>query len=226
MHITVANDGQEALDILNSDKTFNIVFMDINMPIMDGYTASIKIREDSRFNQLPIIALTALTSLSEIDKMFSCGMNGYLSKPLKKEKLYTAFSLFIKNKSEDRRDDLRNEKTIVALDGLNVPLGISQSSTNEIFYKEILIEFKDAYSQSDEIFKKLVADFRYEQLRMLCVDVKGLSGAIGAEEMHDLTTEILQRLLYKKYEIIPTFVEKYIKELHRINNSIDEYLNS
>jgi CheY-like chemotaxis protein/signal transduction histidine kinase len=225
MNITLAENGLEALEILSSDKKFDIVFMDINMPIMDGYSATIKIRNDAKYDKLPVVALSALTSIPEIDKMFSCGMNGFLAKPLKKEQLFTVFTLFISKKSKDRRATKRETNNIVSLDGLNVALGIYHSSSNEIFYKEILLEFRDAYGSSDKIFEKLVNDFRYEQLKMLCLDVKGLSGSIGAEDMHHLTIEILQKLIYKKYDIIPSFIDIYSKELSRLNNSIDKYLD-
>ncbi len=224
MNISIANNGQEALDILNdSSKKIGIVFMDINMPIMDGYVATQKIRLDERFDELPIIALSALTSVSEVDKMFACGMNGYLAKPLKKGKLFTVFSTFIKDKAPERRSKHREEK-IESLDGLNIQHAIMQSNSNEIFYKEILSEFRDAYSKSDEVFENLVNDFRYEQLRMLCVDINGLSGAIGAEDMHKLTISILEKLSKKEHEALPAFVKEYKKELHRINSSIDKYL--
>jgi CheY-like chemotaxis protein/signal transduction histidine kinase len=226
MTIHIANDGQEALDILNdTDKKVDIIFMDINMPIMDGYIATTKIRLDERFKLVPVIALSALTSVSEVDKMFACGMNGYLAKPLRKGKLFSVFSLFITDKSPDRRSKVREEKKIISLDGLNIERGIYQSNSNEIFYKEILSEFKDAYSKSDEIFENLINDFRYEQLRMLCVDINGLSGAIGAEDMHELTTTILQTIAYKKHELLPTFVQEYSRELHKINTSIEKYLS-
>jgi hypothetical protein len=157
--------------------------------------------------------------------MFACGMNGYLAKPLRKGKLFSVFSLFITDKSPDRRSKVREEKKIISLDGLNIERGIYQSNSNEIFYKEILSEFKDAYSKSDEIFENLINDFRYEQLRMLCVDINGLSGAIGAEDMHELTTTILQTIAYKKHELLPTFVQEYSRELHKINTSIEKYLS-
>ncbi|MBN2768340.1 MAG: response regulator, partial [Campylobacterales bacterium] len=73
-NITIANDGKEAIDILHdSGKEFDIVFMDINMPVMDGYTATKLIRANSKFDNLPIVALSALTSPSEISNMFKCG---------------------------------------------------------------------------------------------------------------------------------------------------------
>jgi len=226
--VTVANNGQEALDILFSNTIkFDLVLMDINMPVMDGYNATSKIRTNKNYNNLPIIALTALTSIAEIDKMFESGMNGYLAKPLNKEKLYTAMDIFLNHKEENLVAQQEQPKEqIQQLNGLDVQKGMQLSNTNDIFYKEILAEFKDAYKESDKIFEKLVNDFRYEQLRILCVDVKGLSGSIGAKDMHDLSTEILQRILYKKYDLMPTFIDKYRVTLQTLINSIDKYLYS
>ncbi len=225
MQISVANHGKEALKILAQDKNYDIIFMDINMPVMDGYTATIKIRENSAYDNIPIIALSTLTSSDEIAKMFASGMNGYLPKPLQKEKLYTVFSAFINNIQDLTEKDVQEERLEVAkLDGLNLSVGVSKSSSSEIFYKEILIEFRDAYGQSDILFEKLLHDFRYEQLRILCVDLKGLTGTIGAEKLHLTITEILKKLLLKKYDFIPELVKKYTMELKLVNDSINKYL--
>ena len=226
MQISIANHGKEALKMLAQDSNYDIIFMDINMPVMDGYTASIKIRENSHYDNIPIIALSALTSSDEIAKMFTSGMNGYMAKPLQKEKLYTVFSIFIENIQQLDENEIKEDtKTIVELDGLNISLGISKSSSSEIFYKEILIEFKDAYGQTDKLFEKLLADFRYEQLRILCVDIKGLAGTIGAEKLHLIVTEMLKKLSLKKHDYIPELVQQYTIELKLINSSIDKYLN-
>jgi CheY-like chemotaxis protein len=225
--ITVANNGQEALDILFSNNIkFDLVLMDINMPIMDGYIATNKIRTNKQYDMLPIIALTALTSLAEIDKMFHSGMNGYLAKPLNKERLYTAMDIFINHKKDNSIINEEIEEEIQKLDGLDIKKGMQLSNANDIFYKEILSEFKDAYKDSDKIFEKLVNDFRYEQLRILCVDIRGLSGSIGADEVHSITTEVLQRLMYKKYDMIPDFTKKYTDALKQLIDSIDKYLYS
>lgn len=226
INITVANNGQEALDILEKEKTFNIVLMDINMPVMDGYTATKHIRTNKEHDQLPIIALTALTSKSEIDSMFNSGMNAYLAKPLKKEKLFSALAMFITNKKENRRKTVRYEERTMKLDGLNIELGIQNSNSNDFFYQEILSEFIDAYGDSDKIFMKLVNDYRFEQLRMLCLDVRGLSASIGAEDMNELSTEVLKLLLFKKYDILQDFIPLYTKALNRLSTSIKKYISN
>lgn len=226
MQISIAKHGKEALKMLLEDSSYDIIFMDINMPVMDGYTASIKIRENTSYNNIPIIALSALTSSDEIAKMFTSGMNGYMAKPLQKEKLYTVFSMYIENIQHSNADIQKDDAVnIIELDGLNISLGISKSSSSEIFYKEILTEFKDAYGQTDKTFEKLLHDFRYEQLRILCVDIKGLTGTIGAEKLHSIVTDMLNKLSLKKHDYIPELVKQYTIELNLINSSIKKYLD-
>ena len=225
MNITMADNGQIALETLAQGTKFDLVLMDINMPIMDGYTTTRHIREQEEFNSLPIIALTALTSRLEIESMFESGMNAYLSKPLRKESLFSALSMFITDKKDERRTSIRYEERVVKLNGLNITIGIHNANSNVFFYKEILCEFQDAYGTSDEIFSKLVVDFRYEQLRMLCLDIRGLSASIGTEDMNLLATEVLKLLLFKKYDILKDFVALYTKSLKRLNTSINEYIS-
>jgi CheY-like chemotaxis protein len=227
MQISIANHGKEALKLLEEKNDFDIIFMDINMPIMDGYTTSIKIREDHKYDNIPIIALSALTSSDEVAKMFTSGMNGYMSKPLQKEKLYTVFTIFIENLHLMKQEEKVHEEkdTTMELEGLNISIGIAKSSSNEIFYKEILIEFRDAYGETDKVFEKLLHDFRYEQLRILSTDIRGLAGTIGAEKLNIIVTDMLKKLSYKKYDFIPELVKQYSIELKSVNNSINKYLN-
>ena len=92
--VSVANNGQEAVDMLKEKQmTFDLVLMDINMPVLDGYAATELIREDQRFDRLPIVAFTALVLDSEIEKMYDCGLNAFLAKPLNIGKLYTALAM-------------------------------------------------------------------------------------------------------------------------------------
>ncbi|GHV50825.1 hypothetical protein FACS1894216_03700 [Synergistales bacterium] len=86
---TIANNGLEALDILRKE-SFNIVLMDIQMPEMDGITATINIRRNPAYAGLPILALTAHSLPSDRDKSLSSGMNDHLSKPIDAKILYSA----------------------------------------------------------------------------------------------------------------------------------------
>jgi len=228
--LSIANNGQEAVDMVKDSKNkFDIVLMDINMPIMDGYTATQMIRLDSKFDTLPIVAFTALVLDSEIKKMFNAGINAFLAKPLNVGKLYTALAMYLLDaplpKAALIKDIGEQEKEMVVYAGIDISEGIKHSNNSEALYLEVLKEFSEAYGESDTVFEKLVKEHRYEQIKMLCIDMKGLTGAIGAKDMHQLMTEILQMLLYKKYDIVGNYKEKYIFEIKTLNRSIKKYLS-
>jgi len=227
--VTVANNGNEAVEIVKNNKPekFDLVLMDINMPVMDGYAATQAIRYEQRFDSLPIVAFTALVMESEIHKMFSSGVNAFLSKPLNIGKLYTAMAIFLSEDGVGTGKNIEQDtKNIHSLSGLNVEVGIKHSNNSKALYMEILKEFDEAYGKSDHVFANLVKEHRYEQLKMLCLDMKGLTGTIGATEMNKNIDEIHKALLYKKFEILPNYIEPYGKELSTLIQSLHLYLKS
>ena len=80
--VTLANDGQEALDALHENNRFHAVLMDCQMPYMDGYQAAQLIRNNPRFDTLPIIALTAHALEGDREKSLEAGMDDHLTKPI------------------------------------------------------------------------------------------------------------------------------------------------
>jgi CheY-like chemotaxis protein len=227
-----ANNGRIAVNVLKeSEEMFDIVLMDINMPVMDGYTATEMIRKDQRFDKLPIVAFTALALENEREKIFKVGMNAYLTKPINIGKLYSVFKMFLAGKplvAEQSKLQISTQRTIVPKkidkEVLDTEKGILYSNRNEGFYMEILHEFLDAYGESAEVFAKLVREHRYEQIKMLCLDMKGLTGTIGAQEMYRLVLEIHQYILYRKEELLDTLVAPYEEKLSRLKQSITDYL--
>ncbi|MGD8847075.1 MAG: response regulator [Desulfobacteraceae bacterium] len=89
--VTVADNGRKALTRLNQ-ASFDMVLMDIQMPEMDGLEATRSIRADERFENLPIIAMTAHAMAQDREKCFEAGMNDYLSKPITPRRLYAIMS--------------------------------------------------------------------------------------------------------------------------------------
>jgi len=228
INISIANNGQEAVDLVQQSKVpFDLVLMDINMPIMDGYTATQMIRLDSKFDALPIVAFTALVLDSEIQKMFNCGINAFLAKPLNIGKLYTALSIYLSDATNVtvHGQELETKETIT-YQGLCIEDGIKHVNNSEALYLEVLKEFIIAYGKSDEIFTKLIQEHRYEQLKMLCIDLRGLTGTIGAHDMHALVVAILHQLIYKQYTLLTDYKEQYLSEMETLNSSIDKYISA
>ena len=222
--ISIANNGREAVNMVKeSIDGFDMVLMDINMPVMDGYVATQMIRLESEFDDLPIVAFTALALESERQKIFNSGMNAYLTKPINIGKLYTVFRMYMPIADEKAFET--GAKHIASTNTLDIEKGISYANHNEGFYMEILREFLDAYGESAAVFEKLVYEHRYEQVKMLCLDVKGLSGTIGAREMFDLISKIHQKVLYHQEEMLPEYIDAYRKELTKLTDAIRAYLS-
>lgn len=95
MKIEIANNGQEALDILDRNEHIDLVLMDIMMPVMDGYEAIEKIRENKKFAKLPIIAVTAKAMKGDREKTIAVGANDYISKPVDVDKLISLMRVWL-----------------------------------------------------------------------------------------------------------------------------------
>jgi two-component system sensor histidine kinase/response regulator len=88
--VLLVQNGREAFEALGK-QSFDIVLMDGQMPEMDGFEATRRIRENEKASgtRVPIIALTALAMQGDRDRCIACGMDGYVSKPIKLEELFT-----------------------------------------------------------------------------------------------------------------------------------------
>ncbi len=88
IELTMADNGKIALDILEENSDFSLILMDISMPVMDGYEATKRIRSLSKYDKIPIVALSANAMEDEIEHAISSGMQGYIGKPFDVDTLY------------------------------------------------------------------------------------------------------------------------------------------
>jgi two-component system sensor histidine kinase/response regulator len=126
LKVTLAGNGQEAVDAVRKD-SYDAVLMDVQMPVMDGYTATRKIREwetevrrqktedrkegsalSPQSSELPIIAMTAHAMAGDEEKSMSAGMNGHVTKPIDPDQLFAALQKWIP--PADQRDSTRQAK--------------------------------------------------------------------------------------------------------------------
>ncbi len=92
--VDTANNGQEAIDLLQA-KSYDLVLMDIQMPVMDGLTASKTIREMPAFNDIPIVAMSAHAMTGDKEISLAHGMNDHITKPIVPETLYSSLKYWL-----------------------------------------------------------------------------------------------------------------------------------
>jgi two-component system sensor histidine kinase/response regulator len=95
--VDLAENGEVAIAMIYQNP-YDIILMDMQMPVMDGVTATQKIRQDSRFSDLPILAMTANALPEEKERCLNAGMNDHITKPVEPESLWRALNLWIKPK--------------------------------------------------------------------------------------------------------------------------------
>jgi CheY-like chemotaxis protein len=108
LDISSAQNGKEAIALLNNKKNnFDIVLMDIMMPVMDGYQAMREIRNNNKIKNIPIIALTAKAQAEDKKLCIDAGANDYMPKPIDHEQLLSLLKVWLKPKDSDKAEDTR-----------------------------------------------------------------------------------------------------------------------
>ena len=220
MEIEIANNGQEALDFLFVEKKeYDVILMDISMPVMDGIIATKRIRENKKFDTVPIIAFTAFAMGVEIEEMFKVGCNAYLTKPLNIKKLYTVFKMFL---TPENREVSRNK--IIKIDGLDIAKGIQRADNDELLYKETLKEFVFAHQDKIYFVPKWIKEKNFKRIRLSCGEMQGILDAIGAYEMKELVDEMQKHFVYEKEAFLDQYSERYAQTLNKLIDTIEFYL--
>ena len=186
IHIDIANHGKEALELFqNNQAKYELILMDIQMPVMDGLEATRKIR---LFNtEIPIIALTANAMKKDIQNTKDAGMQEHLNKPIDFEELYRVLLQYLSKKSDLKEvEELIDESiSIPTLQYIETKKGLAHMDQNKKLYLKILNDFYKNYKDSN--LHLLDEKALKQQLHTL----KGLSANIGAIDLSKMI---------KKYE--------------------------
>jgi CheY-like chemotaxis protein len=181
--------GEEAIEKLK-ESNFDLVLMDIQMPLMDGLTASRKIREELNIKDLPVLAMTAHAMKGEREKSLAAGMNDHITKPIDPEFLYITLRKFLAPESINNQLQTNiPDKAIldpgvnsIKIDGINTNTGIRRAAGKEEVYLKLLKTFVENYGNFKAKADQLLAQNRLDETGMLLHTLAGVSGNIGITE--------------------------------------------
>ena len=224
MRMIVVNNGQEALDEVKNNKELDLVFMDTNMPTMDGYEATKKIREIYSEKQLPIVAISGVGFQNDLDKMASVGANAYLHKPFQVGELYSAFAMYAtEEKSKIKNVNCKLSRYEGNKQILDIQKGISYAHS-AIFYKELLKEVLVNLKNSNTLVDKWIMQREDHKLKIFISDTLRLAETIGAKSFIKTLTEINQLFVYHNESQLQEYTPLYRKEWNKLKKEIEEYL--
>jgi PAS domain S-box-containing protein len=208
--------GEQAVSEHKS-KNYDLILMDIQMPEVDGYTATKMIRKlDAPLNSVPIIALTAHALLGDKEKCLVAGMNDYISKPVVAKEIVQIIDKYLgihKNKPQGDKRVIDKASNLFDFDRLNqVSLGDKE------FEKDLLGDyFKDAEIKL-ETLKEFISQRNLKKIQELAHTLKGSSYSVGAKAIGD---EALGIEISAKSNDIESVEERMIKLTKVIRESKD-----
>lgn len=173
--LDIANNGEEGVELLVKNE-YDLILMDLQMPIMDGYQTTEFIRNDLK-KKIPIIAMTAHSLVGEQEKCFNTGMDGYVPKPFKQADLLEAIRSVVEKSKEGRKD---REIDYSYLDEM--------SGGNEAFLMEMIGLFITKTPEETATLKKGIADNDYDSVKKTAHNMRS---SLGMFNLDDLTECLL-----------------------------------
>lgn len=213
INIDIANNGQEAIDRFHK-KEYELIIMDIHMPIMDGLEATKRILEINK-NAI-IIALTANAMKEDIARTKAVGMKTHLNKPIDIEKFYTTLLAYIPRKIKTEQVDLEtiekedksSEIILPVFKCIDTMIGLVHMGNNKKLYLKVLQDF---YQNHKTLDLKLL---NMKELELVIHTIRGISSSIGAMKLYEIT----QHLDKEKNTILLEELEKALAEvLHELS---------
>jgi CheY-like chemotaxis protein len=190
--LSIARNGLEAIEQVEKEK-FDAVLMDIQMPEMDGLTATQKIRQDGRYNQLPILAMTAHAMKGEAEKSIAAGMNEHITKPIDPLVLYSALIRHIKKTNIEMQAAAPASNELV-IEGLNTTEGLYRVGGKMDSYKKLLRSYTAVYGNVQSEGTKALQSGNIGTISTYLHTLTGITGNIGAKEIHSRLAPIAARL--------------------------------
>lgn len=230
--VQTANDGQQAVEMLNTkENRFDVVLMDIQMPIMDGYQATQKIRTLENANRdVPVIALTAHALESEKQKCLRAGMDGHISKPIRMQELVDELMKLVTAKRhapsehkvpEGPADD--SGDLPATLPGIDIKAGLVLLRGKKALFRKLLLDFHNDYREIAKQMHHWMRQEDYVQMERVAHTVKGIAGTIGAEELQEASGEVEMAARESSGRAAQS-VDVFVEKLTTVMNSIETLL--
>jgi len=249
LNVTLANNGQEAVNAVKENE-YDAVLMDIQMPVMDGYTATRKIREwecgrgksevgmgNSEFKNIPIIAMTAHAMAGDEAKSIEAGMNGHVTKPIDPDQLFATLQKWIKpsdKRAQAKQPEISAEDPEMiqtghheepfpdSLPGFDLGSGLKRLRGNKRLYRKLLLDFGAKYTGVVAEIGEALEAKDLNHAHSLVHNLKGLAGNLAATDLLSAAIEMEKLVKGESLTVLSEkqFNQKYIDLENAINKAL------
>jgi len=194
--VEVAHDGQQALDRLMAagPDRFDLVLMDLQMPVLDGHAATAAIRQDARFAKLPIVAMSASAINDARQRCLDEGMQDFVTKPVQTKVLFDTLHRWLGHKAVEMMDAIptphaqtsaNDAKTFdfAQIKEIDSVKGLANMAGKPALYRDMLSRFYQGQATTVEAISQHFQQGSIADAERLTHTLKGLAGSIGAAKV-------------------------------------------
>ena len=227
--VSVAEDGKIALNNITEENppgTYDVVLMDLQMPVMSGYESTEHIREDDRFNDLPIIAMTADAMTGVRENVLEIGMNDYVTKPIDLDQLYGALAKWIKHDASSQKTaatPIKKEEVVLPdLPGIDIEDGLKRVGGSKEFYRKLLLKFAGSYCEFEKEIRELISAGDIETATRNAHSLKGVAGNLGVKNLFNLAAGLEKALKENQSNSFEEHISKTSVALAEVLTSVSK----
>ena len=221
--VTLANHGAEAVQLLTRDPQpppFDVVLMDLQMPEMDGMTATKLLRAQPHLQHLPIIAMTAHAMAEEVQRCLEVGMNDHVAKPIEPRTFFGTLARWTRARRaeaspmQSKSAGSSDEPTLPEIDGVDVSIGLERVAGNKHLYRELLSQFAVKHQSAASAIRQALDKDDRSHAERLAHSLKGVSGNLGISQIFFLAGN-LEKAIRDSDPAIETLVKELSSALER-----------
>ena len=232
--VTVANHGGEAVKILtesNQVPPFDVVFMDLQMPEMDGFTATKLLRRAPRFQKLPIIAMTAHALVEERQRCLDAGMNDHVSKPIDPDNLFSTLMRWVRPQPKSAPESQApakksgDEVLLPEITGINLVDGLKRVAGNRRLYRDLLGQFADKQGDAAAQISAALKGGDQKLAERIAHTVKGVAGNIGISGVQTAAQK-LEKAIREGHDSVPALLDEFATTLGNQVHAIEHAMRA
>ncbi|MBF0153535.1 MAG: response regulator [Magnetococcales bacterium] len=229
-HVRIAGDGYQSLAAL-AEESFDMVLMDIQMPEMDGYEATRRIRRNPAWASMPIIAMTANAMSGDREKCLDVGMNEHIGKPIDPRYLYKTLARWIKPRESEmplptpapQAASAENSDSLLpeTIPGFDLKAGLLRLGGNRRLYHKLLCDFRRSHQNAPERIRAGLAAGNLKDTQRLVHTLKGIAGTLCAQDLHTASQALDASLKSADMATVETLLPPFREALQRVMHSLE-----
>ena len=220
------HNGAEMLELLETEE-IDIIFTDINMPIMDGLLMTKNIRAKKKWDHIPIISISSMAFSHEIEEMKAVGMNAAISKPIEAKEVYAALEIFLVMTAKIRNRKVSDHKVkfLYNKEILDIEKGLKEIGS-EAQFQENLLETMKMLKGTREVFEKMIYDQQYIALGKFARSTLSLYEDIHATVMIKMFKELIQYVSKGQRIYLIDYIYLYQKNWKKLEKEVKQYIDN